>query len=172
MAAADAATLFEARYVNLSLASTSETGEATVRVSNFGLQVPPQTAFGARAADPWLLLATVASVVWFLLFLVRQMLTRLRQDGRPVSKIWERYLKRFTLGKLAVVAVGVLALAAIYGSLAPFDAHPYDRLAQESYAYVIDQYGIGALYERTEYLPDTTVRSCHDPWSTTPIAYP
>src|SRR5207248_6905056 len=51
-------------------------------------------------------------------------------------------------------------------------AHPYDRLAQESYIYVTQHYGLGSLYDRTSVIPDAAVRGGHASWSSPPFAYP
>jgi hypothetical protein len=56
--------------------------------------------------------------------------------------------------------------------IAPVDGHPYDRLAQESYAYVSQSYGLGSLYDRTSVIPDAAVRGGHASWSSPPFAYP
>jgi len=164
--------LFSRHFVNLSLDSPESGSNRVVALSDFSMVIPPQTIFAARASDWRLTVMTLAIVSWFLAVLGYQLIPRLRK-GSGASRPNNRTIS-FSARLPAAVAVagGILLLIAANIALSAIDGHPYDRLAQESYAYISDQYGIEALYERTDYVPDAAVRGGHSPWSSPPFAYP
>jgi hypothetical protein len=165
--------LFDERYVDFSLDSVAADGAQRVELSNFSLAIPAQTTFATKANDPRLIVVTTLIVLWFVAFAGYQLLNRRRLATLPTTAPaqsrsgWLRNPK--TPGLLIV---GTLAAIALYVVIAPVDGHPYDRLAQESYAYVSQSYGIGSLYDRTSTIPDAAVRGGHTPWSSPPFAYP
>src|SRR5207245_3941628 len=164
--------LFDDRYVNLSLDSAATEGNQSVELSDFSLSIPAQTTFATKASDPRLLAITALIVLWFLAFSTYHALARRRSStahgGR--QELRTRWFGRpRTVG---LVVMGTVGLIAVYAVIAPVDAHPYDRLAQESYMYVSQHYGLGSLYDRTSVVPDAAVRGGHASWSSPPFAYP
>jgi hypothetical protein len=168
--------LFDERFVNLSIDSISAGGEQRAEVSAFNFTVPPQTAFSSKASDLRLLVVTAAIVVWFVAYLAYQLWAgwNSRVGRQPSIERRNRAPLNTTviLRTIAIGVAGLVLVVAAYALLAPVDGLPYDRLAQESYAYVSDQYGLAALYERTAYIPDAAVRGGYAPWSNPPFAYP
>ncbi len=167
--------LFNDRYVNLSFDSVGAGHTQQAEVSNPSLAVPAGTSFASKASDSRLTAATVVIVVWFLAFVGYRITQafRNRRPGPPPADIPSRRVSNSKRWRLfAILVPGALVLASVYVALTPIDAYPYDRLAQESYAYVIDTYGLGELYSRTAVAPDAAVRGGHSPWSNIPFAYP
>jgi Gpi18-like mannosyltransferase len=166
--------LFDDRFVDLTLDSVATGGNQRIEISKFDLVIPPQTSFASKASDPRLTIVTFVIVAWFLAFAsyhgLHWLLGRRKEPEREHGKI-----QRWGLSPMRALAVGVpsvLIVIAAYAALAPVDGHPYDRLAQESYAYVSDSYGLGSLYERTSYIPDAVVHGGQGSWSSPPFAYP
>ena len=168
----DGFALFASHFVNLSLTSSAADASQRVAISQFNLVIPPVTAFAAKAADWRLTALSAAIVVWFLAYVARRFLPTLSLS-RPVQFMTTgAFRSPHNLGNKTLVVLGALVFVAVYAALAPVDGHPYDRLAQESYAYVSVRYGLGALYQRTDYIPDAVVRAGHTSWSSPPFAYP
>jgi hypothetical protein len=157
--------LFNDHFVNLSLDSAATGGRQDVGLANFQLAIPSQTTFATRASDPRLVVITALIALWSLSFAVYWVLTSLRPGGRIIPRL--KRSRAITVGLATSIA-----LLAIYAVIATIDAHPYDRLAQEGYAYVSQAYGLGSLYDRTSVIPDSAVRGGHAAWSSPPFAYP
>ena len=156
--------LFDQKFMNLTLESAGANGAQKVAISKFSLVIPAQTTYAVRASNLALTILTMAIVLWFLAALVYR--------GAPWLSRWFHALRRPKARAAGLIGLGVVATVGVYAALAPIDAHPYDRLAQESYAYVSDQYGLSALYDRTDYIPDAAVRGGTGSWSSPPFAYP
>ena len=167
--------LFDGRYVNLSFDSVASDGNQRVVLSDFSLAIPSQTTFATKASDPRLVVVAGLIAGWSLAFAAYQLMTRRhRSPFAPGTKVEEApranwFARPRTYG---FVMLGILGLGVLYGLVAPIDGHPYDRLAQESFIYVSQGYGLGALYDRTSVVPDAAVRGGHASWSTLSFAYP
>jgi hypothetical protein len=163
--------LFSERFVDLSVYSVAGIQNQLVEIDNVQLIVLPKTAFGWKVADPRLSLVTWIALILIALLVIRSWLpslgrARVRQPSRAKLASGRR---RWRLRVLAVLSV--VAACAVYAVLAPIDAFPFDRLAQESYSYVADKYGLAELYQRTSLIPDAAVRGGNVPWSNVPFAY-
>lgn len=162
--------LFGDRFVNFTLQSGQGAGQQEVRVQHFALAIPAQTTFAAKASDWRLIVVTILIGLWFCAFVAYHALPTLRRrlaEGRQRLRIGSRRVRA-----AALVGVAGAVLLGVYAVIGQIDAHPYDRLAQEGYAYVSQAYGLTALYERTDYTPDAAVRGGHQSWSSPPFAYP
>jgi Gpi18-like mannosyltransferase len=165
--------LFSERYVNLSVGSTAVGQPEAIEISNLALTLPSQSTFALKVADPRLVIASLAIIAWFASFILFHGFRRVvrwvdNRSGKRALGAIRRWVQRF--GAPAVLTV--VAIALLYVPLTVIDAFPYDRLAQEGYAYVTMNYGLGDLYGRTSAAPDAAVRGGHSPWSNTPFAYP
>jgi len=159
--------LFQDPFVVLTIdSSAAQESHAVLAVTNFRLTIPAKTRFALSVSDARLKLLTLAIVVWFFGYLfyhaARAGTWKRGRGGLPTLR-WRWVF---------VTAFGVLALSTLYAAVALIDGHPFDRLSQESWAYVIDQYGLGALYGRSSAIPDAAVRGGLVPWSPAEFAYP
>ena len=168
-------TLITAPWVDLSLdSSASRSGSSAVEVKDFRLAIPSRTLLAAKTDDPRVRLLTFLLIAWLLAYLANGWVQRRRANQSSASQPGARSVFSWVgRRRRQVILFGsaTIAIVALYGALAFVDAHPYDRLSQESWAYVVDQYGLGALYDRTNAIPDAAVRGGHAPWSSTGFAY-
>ncbi len=167
-------TLVSAPWVDLSLDSSASASTSTVvEVKDFRLAIPSRTLLATKTDDGRVRLLTFLLIAWLAAYLVYAWVrSRAKQSlaprpGSPSLFGWVRRRRR----RLILFGSITIAVVALYVALAFVDAHPYDRLSQENWSYVMDQYGLGAIYDRTNAIPDAAVRGGHAPWSSTGFAY-
>jgi hypothetical protein len=166
--------LFSQPYLNLSFDATAATGFGTsTELTNFELLIPAQTLLSSKASDLRLDIALGLILAWFIMFLAVHYGTRLVRIGPSLMSEIDRARSALPTGLTRVaLAVGSLSAVLILLLLASFlGGHPYDRMSQETWAYVIQQYGIGSIYDRTNAAPDSLVRGGHAAWSSLGFAY-
>lgn len=166
--------LFKQPYLNLTFAATGPTNAPTLaRVANYDLSIPAHTELSTKVSDWRLGFVLVVLFIWFVAYLAynhgRVLLMRARslRGAGPVGVV---SFHGFSIGH-AALAAAVVASLAVLGLASFVGGHPYDRLSQEAWTYVIDRYGIGAIYDRTNAVPDSLVRGGYAPWSSLGFAY-
>jgi hypothetical protein len=161
--------LFREPFVNLSVEASAPVGaENALELRNVALIVPASTRFAENVSDQRLTLLTMAILVWALAHLTYLVVrARTAWSGR---RRW-RSPRRMPVGRTLVVLVVIAALCSVYTAASYLDGHPFDRLSQEGATYVINQYGIGAVYGRTSAIPDAVLRG-GNPWSPAEFVYP
>jgi hypothetical protein len=161
--------LFREPFVNLSIEASAPPGaESTLAIRNVTLVVPAETRFAINVSDPRLTWLTIGILGWTLAYLGYLLIRITRASSVRSRRGFIRRLK--TWRTVAILAVAA-ALFSIYAAASFLDGHPFDRLSQESAAYVINQYGIGAVYGRTSAIPDAVLRG-GNPWSPAEFVYP
>ena len=157
-------TLFRAQYMNLSVSAWAPTGSqpAVVSLTNYQLALPAQSLLASKVSDWRLIALTALLLVYFVGFVLYQV----RLDA---IRRWRR--QRIPIKKVAIMAILGGLIFAGYARLAPMDGHPYDRLSQETWMYVLQHNGLGSLYDRTLMVPDAAVRGGRVPWSMVGYSY-
>ena len=160
--------LFSDPFVNLSVGTSAPLGATSaVEIRNVQLTIPAQTRFSQSVSDWRLSLLTWVIVLWLATYVTAYLIVH-----APGSRSVVQALGRSMRWRTPSILVGLAAVGCLYAAAATIDGHPFDRLSQESWAYVVDQYGIGALYGRTSTIPDSIVRGGSGPWSPAEYAYP
>jgi hypothetical protein len=163
--------LFQNPYIDLSIFSAAPRGsQSQAELTNFRLAIP-QSIFAVRASDGRLTALSGLLALWLLGYLLTTLL-RLRRKARLTVQPYKP--RTLWTHKLAILLSGFLVagLLGIYGLATVVDGHPFDRVSSESWSYIADRFGLGALYDRSSLVPDATVRAGHLPWSSLEFAYP
>jgi hypothetical protein len=164
--------IFNEPFVNLSIAaSPAGPDTSSIAIANYQLTIPSETRFATNVSDSRLVWLTWIVVGWFVVSMVALGIRRRRWPSRPhlTSTVFGRMRpnSRWLIGLLGLSALGALCILA-----AQLDGHPFDHLSQGSAAYVIGQYGLGALYGRTSAIPDAIIRGGTVPWNPAEFVYP
>ncbi len=165
--------LFRQPFLDLSVGSLgSVQGTASVILQNFRLTTPTTSYLTSRINDPRASIASLLIVTWFVAYMVRRRHSSRRGITRP-RRLRESPRPKIAFRRpMALLLLGALGFFALVGALAFIDGHPYDRLSQETWSYVIQHYGLGSLYDRTITAPDSAVRGGGPAWSTLGYSYP
>lgn len=164
--------LFSDPFANLSIGTSAPLGAtSSLEISQVKLIIPAHSRFAQSVSDWRLTLLTWVIVLWLLAYVSAYFITQRlgRRSGLPSFR---GAVARLIRWRSLVVLASLGALCALYAAATVIDGHPFDRLSQESWAYVINQYGIGALYGRSSAIPDSIVRGGTGPWSPAEYAYP
>jgi hypothetical protein len=164
--------LFEEPFVNLSVGTSAPPGVTnSLEMRHVTLTIPGQTRFAQNVSDWRLTLLTWLIVLWLAAYVATYLLVH--SPGSSVLRTsWGRAARWLRRGRSMALVAGVAVLSCLYAASTIIDGHPFDRLSQESAAYVIDQYGVGALYGRTSAIPDSIIRGGSGPWSPAEFVYP
>lgn len=164
--------LFKEPFVNLSVGTSAPPGVTNaLEIRHVKLIVPAQTRFAQTISDWRLTLLTWVIVLWLLAYVTAYLLVNVGGSSTP-GAWWGGVTKWFRGRQNIALLAGAAVLACLYAASTIIDGHPFDRLSQESAAYVIDQYGVGALYGRTSAIPDSVIRGGTGPWSPAEFVYP
>jgi hypothetical protein len=164
--------LFDDPFVNLSVGSSAPLGAtSSLEIQHVRLTIPAQTRFGKNVSDWRLTALTWAIVLWLLAYISAYFVTHIWSSWSALGR-WRPVVLSWVSRRNLAVLAAIGALCCLYAVSAIIDGHPYDRLGQESAAYVIDQYGVGALYGRTSAVPDGLIRGATVPWSPAEFVYP
>jgi hypothetical protein len=160
--------LFDDPFVNLSIETSAAQGTtSSVFVRNMNLIIPGATRYAINVSDWRLAILTKIILGWLACFLIV-----LALRARRVVRSWRKPIKAVLRRRTLAVLLVLVGLSGLYGLAAQADGHPFDRLTQETAMYVIDQYGLGALYGRSSAAPDAAIRSRSQPWNPAEFAYP
>jgi hypothetical protein len=160
--------LFDDPFVNLSIeASAAQGATSFVLVRNMNLIIPAATRYAVNVSDWRLALLTKLVLGWLACFLLVQAIR-----ARRAVRTWHHAIRTALRWRTLAVTVAIVGLSGIYGAAAQADGHPFDRLTQETAVYIIDQYGLGALYGRSSAAPDAAIRGGSQPWNPAEFAYP
>jgi hypothetical protein len=161
--------LFDDPFVNLSIQASAPRGAtSSVEITNPTLIIPARTRYALNVSDLHLIWLTWGILAWLLLYASIHANRYLRSRRRVTTRRRARRAKWRVLAALAAISV----LAPLYLVAGLADGHPFDRLSNESAAYVVDQYGIGALFGRTSAIPDALIRGGTVPWNPAEFVYP
>ena len=164
--------LFDEPFVNLSVGSSAPPGAtSTLEIRHVKLIIPAQTRFAQNVSDWRLNVLTWAIVLWLLAYVAAYVITHNWGHWSALLR-WRTTVVRALSWRTVAILAGLGALCALYAAAAIVDGHPFDRLSQESAAYVIDQYGVGTIYGRTSAIPDSAIRGGSGPWSPAEFVYP
>lgn len=162
--------LFTDPFVNFSVSASAPPHATTgLTLRNVTLAVPDTTRFSSRPSDPEIAWIALTALIYLALQLLIA-IGRGRSSQTTVAKR-ARSRKRVVL-TLALGSIVCASLVGVYFASSLVDGHPFDRLSQGSALYVINGYGLGALYQRTALIPDAAIRGGTVPWSPAEFVYP
>jgi hypothetical protein len=164
--------LFDEPFVNLSVGTSAPPGVTnSLEIRHVKLMIPSQTRFAQTVSDWRLTVLTGLIVIWLTAYAATYLFLHVGV-GSTLRTWFATAGGRLKQPRNAAIAVAIVGLSSLYAASTIIDGHPFDRLSQESAAYVIDQYGVGALYGRTSVVPDSIVRGGTGPWSPAEFVYP
>jgi len=139
--------LFADVALSLSAGLASGGGTSHVVLQNYRVDLPHQSLWAVKIADPRAQAALIALAIVGLLLLAGAVIPRVWRGFRSISA-----LRRPAIGpRTLALSVGAIALYLVGNALLfPLAGHPFDMRVEQLYAYVAHTYGPSQLY----YLPN------------------